>query len=64
MASSLGYVGFLISVLGILIEGLAVCAMVSHPLRRRLPWSPYSILAVGFACFIGGMVLFAAMRAP
>lgn len=62
MASILGYVGFIISVLGFLIEGLAVFAMVSYPVRRRLPWSPFSFLTVGFVCFIGGMVLFAAMN--
>lgn len=63
MDTILGQVGFVIAVLGILVEGLATTAMVSIRVRRAMPCSPFVIVTVGILYFFGGMILLAGMHA-
>lgn len=59
MATYLSALGLVTAIGGILIEGLAVSAMSFYPVRRSLPWSPFSLVGLGFFCFLGGSLLLA-----
>jgi len=50
--------GMLFSLLGLGIEFLAVLAMACYGLRRRLPWSPFSVASAGFLLYLIGFVLY------
>ena len=52
----------LLSVTGMLIEGLGVLSMACYPVRRRIPMSPFADLSIGGCLFFGGVILFAISR--
>ncbi len=48
--------GFVLAIGGFVVEGLGVIAMISYPVRRRLP-SPFALQTFGFIAFLVGLVV-------
>jgi hypothetical protein len=56
-------IGVSVTILGMLTEFVGTGALVSYRLRRRLRWSPFTIISVGGVCFVGGLLCYACATA-
>ena len=52
-------IGISVTIFGMLTEFVGTGTLVSYRLRRRLRWSPFSIISVGGVCFVGGLLCYA-----
>ena len=60
MPSPLAMIGIAIASGGLLIEAIAILAMGRPSLRQKTRFSPFSMLPLGFACFVVGLLIYAA----
>ena len=56
MKLTLTTIGVLLLVAGLTTEAVATVALVSYPIRRRLP-SPYALSSLGGATFFAGTII-------
>lgn len=52
----LRYLALLLILSGFLLEILGIWAAALYPLRRRLPWSPFTIVSLGGICLVSGIL--------